>query len=118
MSAVTAAGNAGINPTDTLGTVVRISQATLGGAGLIAGNVYALVKSLGLAGFAASAVGLYDNYLSIKTDLVNGQPPTLSDISGAVGNAAVLVGSGLILADVSGTLIIPLAGCGNTGRFY
>lgn len=75
------------NPIDTLGIVVGIAQATWGGASLILGNVDALVKLLAGAGLITSAVGLYDNYSSISADLSIGMPPTLSDVSGAFGNA-------------------------------
>lgn len=108
-NAATGAANAGSNPTDVLGTAVGIGQALQGGVSLIAGNVNAIAKPIGGIGGGLSAVGLTVNFNSIRSDLKAGKNPTLSDLAGAVGNAASLAGSVLVIVGVAETLAIPIA---------
>ncbi|WP_321955764.1 beta strand repeat-containing protein [Paraburkholderia bannensis] len=107
--AATSAANAGTNPTDVRGTVVGIGQAVQGGVSLIAGNIDAIAKPMGWAGAALSATGLAGNVQSIRVDIASGKAPTLSDLSGAIGNTAAFAGSALVIFGVGETLLIPLA---------
>jgi hypothetical protein len=107
-NATTGAENAGSNPTDVLGTVVGVGQAVQGGVSLIAGNLNALSKPIGYGGGFLSALGLYDNFRSIRSDLAAGKSPAFSDLAGAIGNAASLAGSVLVVVGVGETLAIPI----------
>jgi len=62
--ATAAAGNAGTNPSDTLGTVVGVGQTLQAGASMIASSVETLSTPLAGAGGLLSLAGLLDNYNS------------------------------------------------------